>query len=46
MAKEGELLELYEDWEIVNHKEFVLEDEHPGASKHFHAINKIVARKK
>jgi len=46
LAKEGELLALYKDWEIINHKEFVLEDEHPGAPKHFHAINKIVARKK
>jgi hypothetical protein len=46
LSKEGELLEIYHDWEIIDHKEFVLEDEHPGAPKHYHAINKIVARKR
>ncbi len=46
LSKEGELLEIYKDWEMIAHKEFVLEDEHPGAPKHFHAINKIVARKR
>lgn len=45
LAKEGELLKIYNDWEVISHKEFVLEDEHPGAPKHFHAINKIVAKK-
>lgn len=46
LAKEGELLTLYKDWDMLDHKEFVLEDEHAGEPKHFHAINKIVARKK
>lgn len=46
LSKEGELLEIYKDWEIIDHKEFVLEDEHPGAPKHYHAINKVVARKR
>lgn len=46
LSKEGELLEFYKDWEIIDHKEFVPEDEHPGAPKHYHAINKVVARKR
>ncbi len=45
LAEEGELPEFYEDWKILNFKSFVLEDEHPGAPKHYHAINKIVAQK-
>lgn len=46
LSKEGELLEIYKNWELIDHKEFVMEDEHPGAPKHYHAINKIVARKR
>ncbi|QHQ62963.1 methyltransferase domain-containing protein [Anaerocolumna sedimenticola] len=46
LSKEGELLTLYQDWKIIDHKEFILEDEHAGVPKHYHAINKIVARKK
>lgn len=46
LAKEGELLALYADWEILFHAEFILDDEHPGAPLHQHAINKIVARKR
>lgn len=45
LADEGELQGFYQDWKILSLKTFVLEDEHPGAPKHCHAINKIVAQK-
>ena len=45
LADEGELQEFYQGWKILSLKAFVLEDEHPGAPKHYHAINKIVAQK-
>lgn len=45
-AKDGEIKELYEDWEILQFKAYVFEDEHPGVPKHLHASNKIVAKKK
>lgn len=46
LAKDGEIAELYKDWEILQFKSYVFEDEHPGVPKHFHASNKLVARKK
>lgn len=46
LAKDGEIKELYSDWEILQFKSYVFEDEHPGVPKHFHASNKLVARKK
>ncbi len=45
MFKEGELFELYKDWEIIFQKSYIDEDEHPGGIKHQHAVNKIIARK-
>lgn len=45
LADEAELKELYKDWKLLSFKAFVLEDEHPGAPRHYHAINKIVAQK-
>lgn len=47
LAKDGEIRELYEDedWEILQFKSYVFEDEHPNVPKHLHASNKIVARK-
>lgn len=45
LAKEGEIKELYEDWEILQFQSYVFEDEHPNVPKHFHASNKIAARK-
>lgn len=45
LANEGELFGLYNDWEIIETKSYIFEDEHPGVEKHFHASNKIVARK-
>lgn len=44
LAKDGEIRELYSDWEILQFKSYVFEDEHPNVPKHFHASNKIVAR--
>ena len=45
LAKDGELKELYTDWEILQFKSYVFEDEHPNVPKHLHASNKIAARK-
>jgi tellurite methyltransferase len=42
---EGEIKNLYNDWEIDLFESIVFEDEHPGNIKHVHALNKIVARK-
>ena len=46
LARDGEIKEAYKDWEIVQFKSYVFEDEHPNVPKHLHASNKIVARKK
>lgn len=46
LAYDGEIKELYSDWEILQFQTYVFEDEHPGVPKHLHAVNKIVARKK
>lgn len=45
LAKDGEIKELYDDWEILQFKSYTFEDEHPGVPKHLHASNKIVARR-
>lgn len=45
LAQDGELKELYQDWEILQFQSYVFEDEHPNVPKHLHAANKIVARK-
>ncbi len=46
LFREGELFEIYEDWEILVQESFVKEDEHPGNIRHQHPINKLIARKK
>lgn len=46
LARDEEIKELYEDWEILQFKSYVFEDEHPGVPKHLHASNKIVVRRK
>lgn len=46
LAKDEEIKELYQDWEILQFNSYVFEDEHPGVPKHLHASNKIVAKKK
>lgn len=45
LAKDKELKELYTDWEILQFKCYVFEDEHPNVPKHLHTSNKIVARR-
>ncbi len=46
LAKDGELKELYRDWDILQFKSYVFEDEHPNVPKHLHSANKIAARKR
>ncbi len=45
MAKDGEIKELYEDWEIIEYLSYTFNDEHPGVPLHKHASNKLVAKK-
>ncbi len=45
LAEDGELKESYLDWEILQFKSYVFEDEHPNVPKHLHASNKIVAKR-
>ena len=45
MAKDGEITDLYEDWEIIQFLSYTFEEEHPNVPLHKHASNKIVARK-
>ena len=45
LADEKELETLYSDWDILEFKSYTFEDEHPGAVKHLHASNRIVARR-
>ncbi len=45
LAKDEEIKDLYSDWEILQFKSYVFEDEHPNVPKHLHASNKIVARR-
>ncbi len=45
LAKDEEMKELYTDWEILQFKSYVFEDEHPNVPKHLHASNKIAARR-
>lgn len=45
LAKDEEIKELYQDWEILQFKSYVFEDEHPNVPKHLHASNKIVVKK-
>lgn len=45
LSEDGEIQELYSDWDILSFKSYVFEDEHPNVPKHLHASNKIVARR-
>lgn len=45
MAKDGELKDLYKDWEFLQFLSYEFEEEHPGVPLHKHASNKLVARK-
>jgi tellurite methyltransferase len=46
LFNEGELKELYSDWNIIEFNTYVFEDEHPGGIHHKHAANNIIAVKK
>jgi tellurite methyltransferase len=46
LADEGEILDLYSNWEALQFKTYVFDDEHPNVPRHQHAVNKLVARKK
>ena len=45
MAKDGELKEMYSDWEILQFLSYTFEEEHEGVPLHKHSSNKLVARK-
>lgn len=45
LFEEGELKELYADWNIIEFNAYVFEDEHPGGIRHKHAANNIIAMK-
>ncbi len=45
LAREGDIKELYNDWEVLQFQSYVFEDEHPNVPKHLHAVNKIVAHR-
>lgn len=45
LAKDKELANLYDGWGILEFKSYIFEDEHPGAPKHLHAANRIVAQR-
>lgn len=42
---EGELLEHYRDWEVIESESFEFAHEHPGGIRHRHAANRLTARK-
>ena len=46
LADDGELKSLYGDWNILEFKSYIFEDEHPGAPKHLHASNRIAAQRR
>mgnify|MGYP003302793464 CR=1 FL=1 len=46
MAKDGEIKELYANWEIIEFSSYTFEEEHQDFPLHKHASNKLVARKK
>ena len=45
LADDKELEDLYDGWDILESKSYTFEDEHPGAPKHIHAANRIVAQR-
>lgn len=45
LFREGEVLEHYREWRVVEKQSYVFEDEHPGGTRHRHPINKLVARR-
>lgn len=45
IAKDGEIKDLYKDWEIIQFLSYSFQEEHPDVPLHSHASNKLVARK-
>ena len=45
LSNDKELEPLYNDWNILEFKSYVFEDEHPGVPKHLHSSNRIVAQR-
>ena len=45
LADDGEIRMLYEDWEMIDFRSYVFEDDHPNVPRHLHASNKITARR-
>lgn len=45
LAADGEIRDLYGDWEIIEFKSYVFEEEHPNVPRHLHSSNKIIARR-
>jgi Cyclopropane fatty acid synthase and related methyltransferases len=45
LAGDEEIKSVYSDWEVLQFKSYTFEDEHPGVPKHYHASNKIVAKR-
>lgn len=45
LFQEGELAQLYADWETILNKSYTFEDKHPGNITHIHPVNKVVMRK-
>ena len=45
LAEDGEIKELYKDWDIIEFKSYVFEEEHPDVPRHLHASNKIIVQK-
>lgn len=45
LFREGELAELYADWQIDSSEAYTHEDEHPNGARHCHPVNKVVAWK-
>ncbi len=45
LFREGELAQLYSDWETILSRSYTFEDKHPGDITHIHPANKVVMRK-
>lgn len=45
MARDGELRDCYGDWEILQFRSYIFDDQHGDMPKHQHAANKLVARR-
>jgi tellurite methyltransferase len=45
LFREGELAQLYADWETFLSKSYTFEDRHPGGFTHIHPANKVVMKK-